>query len=301
MAERRDLVEEEVLIRRSLEDLDRERAAGDIEDADYEQLYAKYSARADAVARSLQQSGGDRSAELTTPTNGEHPEQESSAGGSSAGACSEPGSSGLGATPRLGATPGPGARARLGVHRRTLAIAAGTCFVVAALFLSLALAGVAPFASAPSTLTVADKIRIELGEAGVLAANNHVAQAIAVYDQVLQLDPEQPEALADGGWLVRLAGLSAHKPAIIRSGDVEIALAVQFAPGYALARAYAGVVRLEDNHDPAGAVAEFRAMLADHPSSTLLSSARGYAMKAFLAVHEAVPAAIAHPPTEKAS
>jgi hypothetical protein len=289
MAERRDLVDEGDLIRRSLEDLHREHAAGDIEDADYEQLHAQYSARALAVSQSLQQADDADHAASPTRANGQQPDPAGfGAGGSGAGSTSP-------STARLSA------RARLGPHRRKLAVAAGACFVVAALFPSLALAGVAPFASAPSTLTVADRIRIELGEAGVLAANNHVARAISVYDQVLQLDPQQPEALADGGWLVRLAGLSARKASIIRSGDVEIALAVQFAPGYALARAYAGVVRLEDDHDPSGAVAEFRAMLADHPSSTLLRSARGYAMKAFLAAHQPVPPAIAHPPAAKAS
>jgi tetratricopeptide (TPR) repeat protein len=152
----------------------------------------------------------------------------------------------------------------------------------------LALAGVAPFAKSPP-LTDAAQVRIELGEAGALAANHDIAQAVAVYDKVLELDPSQPEALADGGWLVRLAGLSSKSARLVAGGDAEIAAAVKVAPGYALARAYDAIALYADRHLPDAAVHQLRAMLADHPSSTLLSSVRASAVATYRAAGIAVP------------
>jgi hypothetical protein len=153
----------------------------------------------------------------------------------------------------------------------------------------LALAGVQPFAQPPPPLPVATQIRIELGEAGTLAANHEIAQAVAVYDKVLEIDPGQPEALADGGWLVRLAGLSSTSTRLVTAGDTEIAAALKVAPGYALARAYDAVALYQDEHAAAAAVREFQAMLADHPSSTLLISVRTPALAAYHAAGVAPP------------
>lgn len=270
MPDREDLLDEEALVRRSLEDLDRERAAGDIEEADYDSLHARYSARAAELAESLKPA----------------PASPGEADGARPTTESEPSEAG----------PGVRRRSRLTRRRRgRLAVTGLGCLVIAAVFLSLALAGVAPFASlSPPTLTVAERIRIELGEAGVLAADHKVNQAVDVYNQVLALDAHQPQALADEGWLVRVAGVALHRPSVVRAADAEIALAVQFAPRYGLARAYAGVARLEDAHDAKGAVTEFEAMLSDDPTATLLRSVRSYAVAAFRQEARPVPGAILH-------
>jgi hypothetical protein len=151
---------------------------------------------------------------------------------------------------------------------------------------------VAPFAQAPP-LPLATQIRIELGEAGALAANHQIAQAVAVYDKVLDLEPEQPEALADGGWLVRLAGLSSKSARLVTNGDAEIATAVRVAPAYALARAYDAVALLQDDHAATAAVSQFQAMLADHPSPTLLISVSTPASIAYHSAGEPLPPALA--------
>jgi hypothetical protein len=163
---------------------------------------------------------------------------------------------------------------------------------VAGTLVALALAGVAPFTQSPP-LNAAAQIRIELGEAGALAQKHNVLQAVAVYDKVLELDPAQPEALADSGWLVRLAGLSSKSPELITGGDAEIASAVKAAPGYALARAYDAVALYQDQHSAAAGVRELQAMLADHPSPALLYSVRAPALAAYHADGMAVPTALA--------
>jgi hypothetical protein len=165
--------------------------------------------------------------------------------------------------------------------------------VLAGTLVGLGLAGVAPFTRSPApTLTVAAQIQTELAEASVLASNHEIVQAVVVYDKVLELDPSQPEALADGGWLVRLAGLSSKKASLVSGGDREITAAVKVAPGYALARAYDGVALYEDSHSPSGAVREFTAMLADHPSGTLVKSVRSTALAAYRAAGLAAPPAL---------
>jgi tetratricopeptide (TPR) repeat protein len=145
-------------------------------------------------------------------------------------------------------------------------------------------------------LSLNDQIRIELGEAGVLASNKELVQAVAVYDRVLELDPEQPEALANGGWLARLAGLSSKSQRVVIGADAEIAAAVKVAPSYALARAYDGVALYQDAHAAPAAVRQFRAMLADKPSTTVVDSVRTTALAAYHSAAMPVPAALAAPP-----
>jgi tetratricopeptide (TPR) repeat protein len=263
---RQELLDEAEYVQRSIEDLESERTAGELDGTDYEALHFRYAERARELDDALGQLNDDGSAELSDAT-----------------AVAAPAT-------RLGrrrwlATP----RGRL-----VLGWSAVGSFVLAALLVGLSLGGVAPFSSAPSTtISVATQIRIELAEAGVLASNRQIVQAVAVYDRVLELDPNQPEALANGGWLTRLAGLSSKNARVISGGDEEIVAAVRTAPGYALARAYDGVALYEDDHRAGAAVNQFRQMLADKPSATLVRSVRGTARLAYRADGVSLPAVFA--------
>jgi len=271
---RDELLDEAEYVRGSLADLDRERAAGELAGTDYEALRARYVERAQAIERALGERGS---------------------GDGSFAAAHDGGSGGAGEARRSGAKGWLSTRR----HRIVLGWSAAACFAVAASLVGLSLGGVAPFASStPTTLSVSDQIRIELAEAGVLASNKNLVQAVAVYDGVLELDPEQPEALANGGWLARLAGLSSKSRQVIARADAEIASAVQVAPSYALARAYDGVALFEDDHSAAGAVVQFRALLADAPSPTLVKSVATIAEAAFHGAGAAVPAAFAAAPAK---
>lgn len=257
---RAELVDEAAFLRLSLEDLDRELEAGELERADYEELRARYEDRARAVSDALEQ-------------------QEE----------------GPGAPLRPRRLP-PRRRLRLATRRHRLALGWGAtaCFAVAGTLLGLAVAGVAPFTQASPALSAQSRIDIELAEAGVLASHGHVSLAITTYEKVLAIDPEQPEALTDGGWLVRLAGLASSRPTLVDEGDREIAAAAALDPGYALAHGYDGVALIEDQRDPRAAVAMFQVMLADHPSTALVASVRPEAAKAFAALHKPLPPAFPH-------
>jgi hypothetical protein len=287
-----ELLDEADYLRVSLADLDREHASGELDGADYEALWARYSERVASVEDALER----LSAAPAQPTAARHVVRRPGADLSGA---VEVGAPPAGVEQAAMSSRG-GAKRWLATrrHRMVFGWSAAGCFAVAATLVGLSLAGVAPFASSPpATLSVSSEIRIELAEAGVLASNKELVQAVAVYDRVLELDPEQPEALADGGWLVRLAGLSSKSSQVISGGDAEIAAAVKVAPGYALARAYDGVALFEDDHSATAAVGQFGAMLADKPTSTLVESVRSVALEAYGAAGVAVPATLGASPS----
>jgi hypothetical protein len=250
------LVDERRFLERSLEDLEREHAAGELSDDDYESLKLRYETRASAVAGELEEISPEASSSAPDPH-----------------------------------APTPFEQL-LRRRRGVIGWSALCCFVAAAVFLGLALAGVAPFSSstASGSIPVATRIRTELAEAAALAENHDVIEAVAVYDRVLALDPHQPEALAEGGWLVRLAGISSRRPGLVRGGDREIAEAVAVAPRLAVPHAYLATALLEDDRRPAAAVAQLRAMLRDDPSDVLVESVRPVARRAYAALGEPLPA-----------
>jgi tetratricopeptide (TPR) repeat protein len=269
-SERAALEEELAYLRRSLEDLEREREAGDVDGHDYARLVAQYRGRVAHVEREL----------AALPPGGVAP----SDGASSA----RP----TGSSTLRGRPPARRPTGVLASRRARLLSGWGAfgCLLAAAVVLVLAAAQLGPFAPAPP-LSKTARIQVMLAEADILGSNGDVTQALATYDRVLALDPTQPEALANGGWLARVAGLSQHDAALVRNGDAEIEAAVRSDPGYALAHAYDGVLLLEDRHEPLLAARQFEAMLRDHPSSTLLRSVRASASATFAALRRPLPPA----------
>ena len=88
------------------------------------------------------------------------------------------------------------------------------------------------------------------------------------YDAVLAVDPQNPEAMAYGGWLVRIVAQSADGPQraeLISRARERLDNAVTVAPRYPDARAFRGILRLRDLSDPVGANADFTALDALDP------------------------------------
>ncbi len=267
---RSELDEDRAYLDRSLEDLEREHAAGDLAGADYERLRTRY----ERLRADLERKLGTAAA------------ADDAAAGASGPGDEEPAGRRAPAASRLSS--------RL-ASRRARALTGWSAFAflaAAATVLGLALGGVGPFASQPK-LSVEARVQIMLAEASVLGSNGHVGEALSTYDKVLSLQPSQPEALAGSGWLSRLAGLADHSRSLLREGDVEIQAAVRADPDYATARAYDGVMLYQDRHDALAASAQFRAMVSDHASQALLRDVRRVALAAFKGAHEAVPSPIA--------
>lgn len=219
---------------RSLEDLERERAAGDIEEADYVALRDDYTARAAEVLRALQQ-----------------------------GAEPVPGEGG----PRRPA--GSGAPRVAGRRRPVLAVVVLVGFAAGAGALVARSAG-ERLPGDPATGSIeatgpSSGIARDLSRARQLIGEGKTLDAIKLYDGVLERDARQPEALAYRGWLLRLAGRASGNQELIDKGMEFIERAVAADPSYPDAHFFKGFVLYQDRNDPAAAVPELRAFLAANP------------------------------------
>jgi len=129
-----------------------------------------------------------------------------------------------------------------------------------------------------------DSAAAHLAYARYLVEAGEAADALAEYDEAARLDPKNAEARAYAGWLVFLAARSqsgdpqaARPPSgdINNSGDVAAELtadalnrldqAVAADPDYPDAHFFRGMVLFRGKNDPAGAVPEFERFLALAP------------------------------------
>ncbi len=304
----RDLEEERDFLLRSISDLDRERAANDLTEADYRRLRDGYTARAADVMRRLGalgaggDAGGDEDATPAGQTQEPQPQEppaEPDSGTPAAVAvhvASRP-------RPRLsrwlgarGSDVGDGeaGRARARRRRGVVALAVIVCFVAAAGGLLIARAtNRLPGQTASGSVTLTDDQRLaqDLVQARVLATQGKDLDAIKLYDQVLAVEPRQPEALAYRGWLLRLAGVAGHDQALLAQGRASVGASVAQDPSYPDARVFLGYMLFQDTHDPVGATAQFRAFLADHPQAQMVSLTSDVVAQAFAAVGQPVPPA----------
>ncbi|MFP5326370.1 MAG: tetratricopeptide repeat protein [Acidimicrobiia bacterium] len=213
---------------RSLEDLDVERAAGELSDQRYRALHDSYTAQAAAVLRAL-----DRAESANVEA-----------------------STGQGVTGRR--------------RQRAVFAAAGLAVIGSgAILLTGALSDREPgqtitgnAQSAGSSLDVLadqaasrpDDVDAQLAYARALLAADRVVDALRAYDAAALADPDNPEALAYGGWIVFLAGLT--DDALER-----IDAAVTADPTYPDGHFFRGMVLLRGRSDTAGALTELREYL----------------------------------------
>jgi tetratricopeptide (TPR) repeat protein len=213
-----ELEEQRNFLLRSLQDLDDERAAGDLAEADYQMLHDDYTARAAEVLRSID-------------------EGRASAAGS-------------GASPRRG--------------RRLIAVV-----VVAAVAGSAGLA----VAAASGTRLPGDNITgdiretpsSQLTQAATLAQQGEVAEALRLYDEVLEGDPANVEALSERGLLLVSLASATQRPALAARGRESIEQALTVDADNARALFYLGLALRLEGDDPRAADAFTAALAADPP------------------------------------
>ncbi len=267
----RALESEHEFLEQSIEDLERERELGEVDATDFEILQSRYRGRLQDVKAEI-------------------------AGLTSSGTKQASDDAAIQNAPEVARLVPPGSRwrRRLGSRRvrLSLGIAATCCFVAAASLLAASLAGVrlpGESATGSVSLSTAQQEQETLDRAAILGSEGQVAEAVQLYDEVLQKDPDQPDALAYGGWLVRLAGLAARNRVVLARGDASVARAVKVAPGFPDGHALYGVVLYLDYGRPKASVTQFRDALRTGASEELLSSVAGVAEKAFAAAKEPLP------------
>jgi cytochrome c-type biogenesis protein CcmH len=104
-----------------------------------------------------------------------------------------------------------------------------------------------------------------LQQASALATTDPAA-ALAVYDDVLATQPDQPEALTDEGWIYAEGGF-------VDQAMARLDRAEKVDPTYDAAHFYRALVLL-DEHRPGTAAAELNWYLGHGPASTLVAAAR---------------------------
>ncbi len=225
-----ELEEERDFLLRSIDDLERERAAGDMAEQDYAALKDDYTARTASVLRAIDAARTRRPSDVAASID----------------------------PPAGSRRPWPSARVVLvGVGIVAFAVVAGALVARA---VGERLPGQPTSGSIAATGPSAD-----LARARQLITQGNTLAAIQLYDQILARDPRQVEALAYRGWLVRLVGREAGNPALVDKGLELIERAVAVDPDYPDARFFRGLVRFQDKNDPSGAATDFRAFLASDP------------------------------------
>ncbi len=106
----------------------------------------------------------------------------------------------------------------------------------------------------------------DLEEAAALTSTDPTA-ALALYDEVLSSDPEQPVALSAEGWIYVEAGF-------VSKGESLLQKAEQADPSYAPPHLYRALVLLDDERKPAAAIKELKWYLAHGPDPSLAKTAR---------------------------
>jgi hypothetical protein len=235
------LLEERDDLLRSLEDLEREFAAGDIAEVDLQRLRNDYISRTATLTKRI-----DRLDDVEVGRSTKH-------------------------------TGMKGLRRRLGRSRtrRTLVAVTSVWVIAAVTLVALHFSGVRlPGQSATGSISLSQSLLVEqeLTQASTFANAGNTSGAYSLYSKILSQVPDQIEALTYQGWLTRLSGVDAHNVGVVATGDAEIARAVALSPGYPDARGLDGVALAEDQNKTAEAISEFKAFLADHPSSSLLQS-----------------------------
>jgi tetratricopeptide (TPR) repeat protein len=118
----------------------------------------------------------------------------------------------------------------------------------------------------------AEQVTVELEQARTLFSEGKLLEAAKLFGQVLDVQPNQPEALAYFGWITALSGASAGDRHAIELGRSYVSDAVRDAPSYADGHLFLGLILLRYERDVADAAIQFRLFLADHPSPSLRSA-----------------------------
>jgi tetratricopeptide (TPR) repeat protein len=252
-----ELEEERDFLLRSLDDIERERGAGDLAEGDYATLKDDYTARTAAVLRAIEEARTRRPSDLTAPT----------------------------------ADPPPRWRPQRPSPKAVLVALGLVAFAVVAGILAARAVGDRLPGQASTGAIAPTGPATDLARARQLVGQGKTLAAVQLYDQILAKDPRQVEALAYRGWLTRLVGREANNPALIDKGLGLINQAVAVDPSYPDARFFRGLVLYQDKGDPAAAIPDFRAYLASDPPQDTVALVQDVLNRALAETGQAPPAA----------
>jgi tetratricopeptide (TPR) repeat protein len=284
---RAELEDERSFLLDSLEDLERERAAGDLSDTDYAVLHDRYTRRAAEVLHALEGTeitGTEDHPAVARPTG---PAETTARLDSSDAVASGGGSVSGGGVGR--------------VRRRRTVLVIGSLAIVAAVAVTIVVTQTGArlpgqTATGSVSLSRGAQLRRTLAQAEALESTGNASGALQLYLQVLTQDPKQPEALAESGWLEFEAGVSAGDAAVLSRAQAQEEAAQRADPGAYAPHLYLGSMLLAEGN-ATGAVGQYRQFLADGPPQDEVQAARTFIIEAFSKAGQPVPAELGTAPT----
>ena len=233
------LANERDFLLRSLSDLDDERDAGNIDEEQYAILHGDYTARCAAVLRSISES--ESGSRRITRSQGDSTQDSS------------------------------GRRRSIivwaGVVAFALVTAVSLSFAMGARLPGQFVTGPAPSGSAGGASLAALEAAVTKSPGDIEAHRSLVraylsqqryADGLKEFDAVIKLAPDDTEAHAYGGWILRLAGLP-------DDGLVRIERALAIDSSYPDAHFFKGIIYLRDKSNPTVAIPEFQLYLVAVP------------------------------------
>lgn len=250
--DRQELEAERQRLLSGLRDIESDHLVGDLTDDDYRSLRNDYTVRAADVLRRIEALDAD-------PPDAEAPGAHSGAEALAAHSGAE--------------APGPEPVPRRGfgrrLHSRRLRIgvaAAGLVF----LGVGAGLLAVGSSGSRQPGQTVSGAVppspAQELVAARHAMATGDQVMALRLYQAVLSVEPNQPEALAYSGWLLRLSGDVQHNKTLIDAAVADERAAEAADPAYPDPHFFLGLILLDDLHDPTAAIPQLTAYLGASPT-----------------------------------
>ena len=161
---------------------------------------------------------------------------------------------------------GSGTRKTARTWSGRLSLVAGTALVLAAAALWLLDRSATPRLPGETITGGQDGTGAALQQASALATTDPAA-ALAVYDEVLASQPDQPEALTDEGWIYAQGGF-------VDQAMARLDKAEKVDPSYDAAHLYRALVLLDDEDRPGPAAAELKSYLGHGPATALVVAAR---------------------------
>jgi tetratricopeptide (TPR) repeat protein len=217
-----ELEEQRDFLLRSLDDLEREHDAGELDEDDYEHLRDDYTRRAADVIRSLED----------------------------------------------GRAAFDEARAQRASWARRLAVLGVVALLGVGAGYAVAQSSGSRMPGDTFTGSIRETVAQRLQRAAQLAATSDVTGALEVFDEVLEEDPDNVEALSERGLLLVSVGQGNDRPALYSMGVDSIERAIEIDPDYARAHFYLGLTK-RLRGDPEGADESFDRALAADPSPQL--------------------------------
>lgn len=178
-------------------------------------------------------------------------------------------------------------------HAKSLLIASVVILLVAGAIVFVAhvtrprLAG--QDSSGSITLSSAQKIQSQLGQADALVSKGNVKSALEIYHKVLLQDPNEPEALAETGWIEWESGHEINDARLINEGKSYVEKAVKTAPTFYAAHLFLGTILLVQNGEADAAVAQYKLFLAENPPIQDVQNAASYIREAYSKAGIALP------------